>query len=68
MSGVGIGMGRRMVNPQLLIQQARHLGAGRVLRGGDWSDGAYFARCADRGNAHPVSVDGNLGFRCVRGL
>ncbi len=27
MSGVGIGMGRRMVNPLLLIQQARHLGA-----------------------------------------
>src|ERR1035441_32124 len=27
MRGVGIGMGRRMVNPLLLIQQARHLGA-----------------------------------------
>jgi hypothetical protein len=27
LSGVGIGMGRRMVNQQLLIQQARHLGA-----------------------------------------
>ena len=27
LSGVGIGMGRRMVNQLLLIQQARHLGA-----------------------------------------
>src|SRR5208282_4512777 len=43
-------------------------GGGRVLRGGDWGNEAYFARCADRANYDPLSVNGNLGFRCVRGL
>ena len=43
-------------------------GGGRVLRGGDWGDEAYFARCAYRANYDPLSVNGNLGFRCVRGL
>jgi len=43
-------------------------GGGRVLRGGDWGNEANFARCANRANYDPTSVNGNLGFRCVRGL
>ena len=43
-------------------------GGGRVLRGGDWGNDAYFARCANRANYDPSNVNGNLGFRCVRGL
>ena len=47
----------------------------RVLRGGNWSQSAYFARCAWRfsyipGNPGgvPGSTGPSFGFRCVRGL
>jgi len=42
----------------------------RVLRGGDWNDRAYDARCADRtsGYGYPGFAGSTLGFRCVRGL
>ncbi len=43
-------------------------GGGRILRGGDWGNEAYYARCAARANYDPGSVNGSLGFRCVRGL
>jgi formylglycine-generating enzyme len=43
----------------------------RVLRGGFWSNFAYYARCAHRDSDDPYSYFGNnvhIGFRCVRGL
>jgi sulfatase modifying factor 1 len=40
----------------------------RVLRGGDWGNGAYIARCAYRGYYFPSNADVLVGFRCVRGL
>ena len=36
----------------------------RVMRGGDWTNGAGDARCAHR-NFGPNSAYGNGGFRCV---
>lgn len=39
----------------------------RVMRGGDWYDVAYVARCANRGFG-PDDAASALGFRCVRGL
>ncbi len=41
-------------------------GGVRVLRGGDWGDGAGGARCAYRFDSDPSSAFN--GFRCVRGL
>ena len=41
LSGVGIGMGRRMVNQRLRIQPDPATGSYRVLRGGDWELRAY---------------------------
>ena len=50
------------------------LTASRVIRGGNWSYDADFARCAKRGNPSPhinfsqnPSIVGIIGFRCVRG-
>jgi formylglycine-generating enzyme required for sulfatase activity len=41
----------------------------RVLRGGYWSFGAAFARCANRYNYFPSGAGaGAFGFGCVRGL
>jgi formylglycine-generating enzyme required for sulfatase activity len=40
----------------------------RVLRGGDWGNSAYNARCADRYNNYPSGDSYSIGFRCVRGL
>lgn len=67
-SGVGIAMGRRMVNPVLLIQQAPYLGNFHVLRGGNWGGFAYLARCAYRLNDRPNYAMDYIGFRCVKGL
>jgi len=46
-------------------------GSVRVSRGGDWSDPANYARCANRGPYNPFDspayvAGGNRGFRCVR--
>ena len=40
----------------------------RVVRGGDWLDAAYYARCACRGDINPSypGYDTGIGFRCVR--
>ena len=40
----------------------------RVMRGGDWYEGAYDARCASRNEYSPYNSFDNIGFRCVRGL
>ena len=42
----------------------------RVLRGGNWSSNAYYARCAFRGYSYlnPYYAYYEIGFRCVRGL
>ena len=40
----------------------------RVLRGGDWNDYAYYARCAYRSGNNPGIAYDSVGFRCVRGL
>lgn len=42
----------------------------RGLRTGAWISDAYVARCAGRNNnaSSPSNADGNIGFRCVRGL
>jgi formylglycine-generating enzyme required for sulfatase activity len=37
----------------------------RVLRGGAWSSGADYARCAYRIWSEPDDRDGNIGFRVV---
>jgi formylglycine-generating enzyme required for sulfatase activity len=49
------------------------LGSNRVLRGGDWTDDASLARCADRNNfvysfisPNPGVQNNQIGFRCVR--
>jgi formylglycine-generating enzyme required for sulfatase activity len=39
----------------------------RVLRGGDWADNAFIARCAHRYGYNPNNAYDNFGFRCVRG-
>jgi formylglycine-generating enzyme len=39
----------------------------RVLRGGSWSDGGSFARCASRGFDSASSSFNAYGFRCVKG-
>jgi formylglycine-generating enzyme required for sulfatase activity len=41
---------------------------GRVLRGGSWDGGAYYARCAYRSNYSPFYALHGDGFRCVRGF
>jgi formylglycine-generating enzyme required for sulfatase activity len=49
-------------------------GSNRVLRGGDWSDNASQARCADRNDTYsdnpgfssPGFTYGAFGFRCVK--
>jgi formylglycine-generating enzyme required for sulfatase activity len=40
----------------------------RVLRGGDWGDFAVGSQCSSRNYIYPAYANGNLGFRCVRGL
>jgi formylglycine-generating enzyme required for sulfatase activity len=41
----------------------------RVVRGGSWSDGAPYARCAYRSSPfNPDLAFSYIGFRCVRGL
>ena len=40
----------------------------RVLRGGDYSNDALYARCAFRFSDIPSNVINIIGFRCVRGL
>ena len=40
----------------------------RVLRGGDWYNGANDTRCADRYDFGPYYFYYGVGFRCVRGL
>jgi formylglycine-generating enzyme required for sulfatase activity len=42
-------------------------GSYRVLRGGNWNDYAYYARCAVRYVNIPNSANSVNGFRCVRG-
>ena len=37
-----------------------------VLRGGSWSYGRYYARCADRSRSSPNYRYNYVGFRCVR--
>jgi formylglycine-generating enzyme required for sulfatase activity len=44
------------------------IGINRVLRGGGWAFGAFYARCADRNDGSPNFANGYIGFRCVRGL
>jgi len=53
---------RREVEPQGPMDP----GAGRVIRGGSWDDGARGCRSACRGGGPPGSRDGLLGFRCAR--
>ncbi len=43
-------------------------GSYRVLRGGDWSFNALYARCAYRYGVVTISANYTVGFRCVRGL
>ena len=45
-------------------------GGARVMRGGNWNDGARWSRCAARFSNVPVRTDTDqgCGFRCVRGL
>ena len=43
-------------------------GSLRVLRGGGWSNGADYARCANRLIGYPNCTDEAFGFRCVRGF
>ena len=40
-------------------------GKGRVLRGGSWINGAYFARTVCRGQGNPTNRYGSTGFRVV---
>jgi formylglycine-generating enzyme required for sulfatase activity len=40
----------------------------RVLRGGNWINSAYTARCAFRVDCDPKGPYVGVGFRCVRGL
>jgi sulfatase modifying factor 1 len=42
-------------------------GAYRVLRGGDWNDHAYDARCANRNSNTPTVANSDRGFRLARG-
>jgi formylglycine-generating enzyme required for sulfatase activity len=39
----------------------------KVLRGGDWSEIAIYARCAARFQNDPLQAQIIMGFRCVRG-
>ncbi len=41
---------------------------GRMIRGGDWGDGAYDMRCAYRLSSPGNARNSSIGFRCVRGL
>jgi formylglycine-generating enzyme required for sulfatase activity len=41
-------------------------GAGRVFRGGSWSDTAWYCRSACRLKGRPDGRYGNVGFRCAR--
>ena len=43
------------------------LGSFRLLRGGAFPSRARFARCAIRVRIGPGDLDGDLGFRCIRG-
>jgi sulfatase modifying factor 1 len=43
-------------------------GSHRVLRGGDWNNGAITCRVALRGNCDPTFSFNNTGFRVVRSL
>jgi formylglycine-generating enzyme required for sulfatase activity len=43
-------------------------GTYRVLRGGDWLNNAYFARCAFRNFDSPTDAVNGYGFRCVKGF
>jgi formylglycine-generating enzyme required for sulfatase activity len=46
-------------------------GTQRVLRGGDWNNFAYVARCAERVSINPVMISYYaelVGFRCARGF
>jgi sulfatase modifying factor 1 len=38
----------------------------RVVRGGDFDDGAYFLRAAFRGSENPTETTAGTGFRCAR--
>ncbi len=42
-------------------------GSIRVLRGGNWSNGAYEARCATRYGSTPTAASSISGFRLARG-
>ena len=41
-------------------------GAARIVRGGSWSNGARYCRCAYRRRHAPDVHDNHLGFRCAR--
>ena len=46
-------------------------GSTRIMRGGEWDDYAYDARCDYRYNSDPswgLQFIGQIGFRCIRGL
>ena len=40
--------------------------AGRIMRGGAWSNGKEWSRCAARGGINPLDWSNDFGFRCMR--
>ena len=46
--------------------EGRDAGAGRVLRGGSWGNGARYVRAACRRAIRPDDRDDGIGFRCAR--
>ena len=50
-----------------LLENFKHLGGMRVLRGGSWLGVAQSVRVAYRGDSSPMGSGDDMGFRCVRG-
>jgi formylglycine-generating enzyme required for sulfatase activity len=40
-------------------------GSNRVVRGGSWSNSAFYLRCASRNNRYPTILNYNFGFRVL---